>query len=198
MLPMIAEAEAAGADWHLCYGGRGRASMAFLDELAAYGDRVTLAPQDETGCSTWPRCSATPRTTPSSTAAAPSALLAGRRAALRVAVAAQARCTSSGSRPSEVADPAGGERGVRGATSRPAADAPPCPPDRSILDVIEDAGIGVLGSCQEGTCGTCEHIVLDGDPDHRDSVLSASERAANDAMMVCVSRCRSDRLILDL
>ena len=49
MLPMIAEAEAAGADWSLLYGGRERASMAFLDELARYGDKVTVAPQNETG-----------------------------------------------------------------------------------------------------------------------------------------------------
>ena len=49
ILPMVAEAEASGADWHLTYGGRTRASMAFTDRLAPYGDRVTLAPQDETG-----------------------------------------------------------------------------------------------------------------------------------------------------
>ena len=49
ILPMIAAAESAGADWRLLYGGRRRASMAFLDELARYGDRVTVAPQDETG-----------------------------------------------------------------------------------------------------------------------------------------------------
>ncbi len=49
MLPMIAQAEAAGADWRLLYGGRHRASMAFLPELAQYGDRVTVVPQDEAG-----------------------------------------------------------------------------------------------------------------------------------------------------
>ena len=49
ILPMIAAAQAAAADWHLLYGGRQRGSMAFLDELARYGDRVTVAPQDETG-----------------------------------------------------------------------------------------------------------------------------------------------------
>src|SRR6202012_6253744 len=48
-LPMIAAASAAGAGWRLLYGGRRRASMAFLPELARYGDRVTVAPQDETG-----------------------------------------------------------------------------------------------------------------------------------------------------
>ena len=49
MLPMIAQAEAAGADWRLLYGGRHRASMAFLPELAQYGDLVTVVPQDEAG-----------------------------------------------------------------------------------------------------------------------------------------------------
>jgi ferredoxin-NADP reductase len=47
LLPMIAAAEAAGAEWRLLYGGRSRASMAFLDELAGYGDKVLIHPQDE-------------------------------------------------------------------------------------------------------------------------------------------------------
>jgi ferredoxin-NADP reductase len=49
ILVMIAAPEAAGAQWRLVYGGRQRTSMAFLDELARYGDRVTVCPQDETG-----------------------------------------------------------------------------------------------------------------------------------------------------
>jgi hypothetical protein len=49
ILPMIREATRAGADWTLVYGGRRRSSMAFLDELAAYGDRVTVWPQEENG-----------------------------------------------------------------------------------------------------------------------------------------------------
>ena len=49
ILPMITTAEAAGADWHLWYGGRSRSSMAFLEELEGYGDRVTLWPEDEKG-----------------------------------------------------------------------------------------------------------------------------------------------------
>ncbi len=49
MLPMIAEAEAMGADWHLWYRGRARAGMAYCDLLTQYGDRVTLLPGDETG-----------------------------------------------------------------------------------------------------------------------------------------------------
>ena len=72
------------------------------------------------------------------------------------------------------------------------------PPERSVLDTIEEAGVSVLYSCEEGTCGTCETDVLEGEPEHRDSVLTAEERAAGETMMICVSRCRGDRLVLDL
>jgi ferredoxin len=72
------------------------------------------------------------------------------------------------------------------------------PPDRSILDVVEEAGVGVLSSCAEGTCGTCETTVLGGVPDHRDSVLTQQERRTGDCMMICVSRSCTERLVLDL
>ena len=72
------------------------------------------------------------------------------------------------------------------------------PPDTSILDAIEEAGIGVLSSCGEGTCGTCETPVLDGIPDHRDSVLDEEAREAGDCMMICVSRACTPRLVLDI
>lgn len=49
ILPVIAAAERAGADWRLLYGGRTRTSVAFVDELAGHGDRVVIAPQDEVG-----------------------------------------------------------------------------------------------------------------------------------------------------
>jgi ferredoxin len=55
-----------------------------------------------------------------------------------------------------------------------------------------------LSSCRQGTCGTCETGVLAGEPDHRDSILDDAERAAGDCMFVCVSRARTDRLVLDL
>jgi ferredoxin len=67
-----------------------------------------------------------------------------------------------------------------------------------VLDVINRAGANVLSTCREGTCGTCEVRVLDGIPEHRDSVLSLEERLANETMMTCVSRCRGHRLVLDL
>lgn len=72
------------------------------------------------------------------------------------------------------------------------------PPEKSLLDALNDAGIPVPCSCQQGICGTCEVHVLGGEVDHRDSILSQSERAANETMMTCVSRARSPRLVLDI
>jgi ferredoxin len=71
-------------------------------------------------------------------------------------------------------------------------------PEQSILDAAITARVGVLSSCGEGTCGTCEVPVLEGQPDHRDSVLDNEERAANDCMMISVSRALTPRLVLDL
>jgi len=70
--------------------------------------------------------------------------------------------------------------------------------DRSIVDVLESAGVAVITSCREGTCGSCETPVLDGEVDHRDSLLTAEERDSGKTMMLCVSRARSEVLVLDL
>jgi ferredoxin-NADP reductase len=71
-------------------------------------------------------------------------------------------------------------------------------PDQSILQVLTDAGIEVARSCEQGICGTCEVRVLEGEVDHRDSILSASERASNEIMMTCVSRAKGASLVLDI
>jgi ferredoxin-NADP reductase len=194
ILPMIRAAEAAGAGWELVYGGRRRASMGFLDELAPYGDRVSVRPQDETGLLDLDALLGTPRADTLVYCCGPEPLLA----------AVEQRC-------------AGWPRGalhVERFAPRPQTGAAPAqafevvlerselsltvPPDRSILSLVEEAGVGVLSSCAEGTCGTCETGVLEGVPDHRDSVLTDDERQANDCMMICVSRSTTARLVLDL
>jgi ferredoxin-NADP reductase len=72
------------------------------------------------------------------------------------------------------------------------------PPDRSILQVVREAGVDVPSACEQGLCGTCETRVIAGEPDHRDVLLSDAERAAGETMMVCSSRAKSSRLVLDL
>jgi len=197
MLPMIEAAEAAGAGWRLAYGGRKRASMSFLEDLAAYGERVTIWPQDEQGLLDLQGILSSAREDTLVYCCGPEALLS----------AVEGACASW---------PAGALHVERFA-ARPGADQPTSgalesfevvcqrsgltvtvPASRSVFEVLEDAGVSVLGSCLEGICGTCEAAVIEGTPDHRDSVLSEEEQACNDAMMLCVSRSLSSRLVLDL
>jgi ferredoxin len=71
-------------------------------------------------------------------------------------------------------------------------------PGRTVLAALQDAGVLVASACREGTCGSCETMVLSGEVDHRDSVLGVDERARHDSMMVCVSRAHTDHLVLDV
>lgn len=71
-------------------------------------------------------------------------------------------------------------------------------PEISIADALMKAGINVPVSCCEGICGSCETAVLEGEVDHRDSVLTKSEQDSHKLMMLCVSRSKSDRLVLDI
>lgn len=72
------------------------------------------------------------------------------------------------------------------------------PPDRSILDVVLEAGINAQYGCMQGSCGLCETSVLKGVPEHRDQLLADSVKAGNQAMLICCSRSRTSELVLDL
>ncbi len=72
------------------------------------------------------------------------------------------------------------------------------PADRSILDVLIDGGEDVVYDCKRGECGVCQVGVIEGIPDHRDSVLSDQERQAGKTMQICVSRACTPLLVLDL
>jgi tetrachlorobenzoquinone reductase len=72
------------------------------------------------------------------------------------------------------------------------------PSGKSILQCIQEAGIQVPHSCEEGVCGACETRVISGIPDHRDSILTESERKENATMMICCSGAKTPRLVLDI
>jgi vanillate O-demethylase ferredoxin subunit len=72
------------------------------------------------------------------------------------------------------------------------------PKGSTILFTLLEAGYNVAFSCASGMCGTCETDVLEGQPDHRDFVLSEEERAAGNVMMICCSGSCSPELVLDL
>ena len=194
ILPMIRAAEAAGAAWRLVYGGRERASMAFLGELAQYGDRVTVLPQDETGLLPLDALLGVPQPETLVYCCGPEPLLA---AVERCCAAWPPRSLHlERFAPKPQAEPARAE--AFEIVLQRSELTLTVPPDRSILSMIEEAGVGVLSSCAEGTCGTCETSVLEGEPDHLDSVLNDEERQAGDCMMICVSRSCTSRLVLDL
>lgn len=74
----------------------------------------------------------------------------------------------------------------------------PVPPGSTIRKILQEEGFSLPSTCQMGSCGTCETGVLQGVPDHRDHILNEAERASNKSMMICCSRAKSDRLVLDL
>ncbi len=194
ILPMVAAAQAAGADWQLVYGGRSRKSMAFRDALDTLGDRVRICPQDEVGLLDLPAAlsAATPGTRVYCCGPEPLLLAVEGHARASAAEALHVeRFAPKQVERSDVEVPFEVELTRSGRTVK-------VPPGCSVLQAVEQAGVPVLSSCQEGTCGTCETGVLDGVPDHRDSILTDAERASAELMMICVSRSSTPRLVLDL
>jgi ferredoxin-NADP reductase len=185
ILPMLAAATEAGRDWTLYYGGRTRRSMAFTDELAVHGDRVVLVPEDEAGL-----LPLAGLTADAVYCCGPPGLLAAAEAHWPAGSLHLERFAAT--------TPAAGERRpieVECARSRRRLLVPA---DRSILEVAEEAGLDPASSCTEGICGSCETAVLDGEPEHLDDLLTEQERATGRTMLICVSRARTPRLVLDL
>jgi ferredoxin-NADP reductase len=198
LVPMMAAAEERGSDWRLVYGGRSAGSMAFVAELTQrYGDRVLVLPQDEHGLLDLETILKDPRPDELVYCCGPEPLLN----------AVETLCSDS--RPAGAlhverfaAKPAAlrndGEESEFEVVLDRSGQTFTVSPGQSVLEALEAAGIEPPSSCREGICGTCETAVLAGIPDHRDSLLSDEERAANDTMMICVGRSLSPRLVLDL
>ncbi|MFI5659514.1 PDR/VanB family oxidoreductase [Streptomyces sp. NPDC051684] len=192
ILAMAREAARRGADWRMVYGGRGRASMAFTDELAALGGDLTLVPQDEQGHID---LDGTLAGLPEGTlvySCGPEPLLA----------AVEERCPAERLRLERFAAPVverSADDGEFEVECRTSGQTLTVGADTSILEAAEGAGIDVASSCRDGICGSCETRVIEGAPEHRDFLLSEAEHAASASMMICVSRCAAgSRLVLDL
>ena len=72
------------------------------------------------------------------------------------------------------------------------------PAQKTLLEGLNQEGVGIMSTCSKGTCGTCEVDVVGGVPEHRDTVLTALEKLDGKTMMPCVSRCIGSNLALDL
>ncbi|MGW7068251.1 PDR/VanB family oxidoreductase [Streptomyces sp. NPDC054855] len=191
LLAMAREAARRGAGWRMVYGGRNRGSMAFLDELASLSGDLTVVPQDEHGHIDLA----------SALDGLPAGTLVYCCGPEPLLTAVEALCPADRLRVERFAAPVVEQAGDASAFEvecRASGLTLSVGADTSILRAAEDAGLSVSSSCQEGICGSCETRVLDGTPDHRDFLLSEAEHAANTSMMICVSRCASGRLVLDL
>jgi len=192
---MIQWCEANRRPWHLHYLVRSRQRAAFLEALSAFAENVTLHADDEAGGLF--DVSAAVARQPANVhfyTCVPTPLLLAVEAAAKSYAEEQvhfewftpkAPIHDTGDRPFSI------ELARSGRTFE-------VPADQTILQVLEANGLRVDSSCREGTCASCETCVLDGTPDHRDSVLTAAERKNNDVMMICVSRALSATLVLDL
>ncbi|MEU8762975.1 PDR/VanB family oxidoreductase [Streptomyces sp. NPDC048659] len=187
VLPMVRAAEAAGADWRLLYCGRSRATMPYADELEELGrGRTTMVAEDESGRPDLGFLGGLPAET-AVHCCGPEGLMEAVGAALpegRTPVLERFTPARAGDgTPFEV------ELRRSGKTLTVAGD-------RSVLAAVREAVPGVLYSCEQGFCGTCRQDVLAGEVDHRDELLTDEERAGS--MLICVSRCAGERLVLDL
>lgn len=195
---MIDRVAAAGGRWRLVYGGRSRDSMAFSRELAELGgSRVRLVPQDTDGiidvaaaldsvdADTLVYCCG-----PAGMLAAVEAGCAERGMSGRLRLE---RFTASA--PEPVADGGDTAFDVELRQSRVVLHVPA---DQSLLEVVRSVRADVEFSCQEGYCGSCETRVLDGKPDHRGTLMSPEEHDEEGTMLICVGRCTSPLLVLDL
>ncbi|HET8744883.1 MAG TPA: PDR/VanB family oxidoreductase [Ramlibacter sp.] len=199
ILAMVRWCEAQGKPWKLVYAARSRVRMGFYEELRPFGGRVRWHCDDEQG---------------GPLAVAP--LLADVEPGTHVYCCGPAPLM-------EAVREHGGHLGDDALHfewfSAPAAEPQEgtaseadgfwidlqrsgtslhVPPERSVLEVLEANGHEVPFSCREGLCGTCETAVCEGQPEHRDYVYPPSQRESLRTMLVCVSRAKSPRLVLDL
>jgi len=195
LLPMIAAATTRNAQWHLTYCGRSRAGMGFQTDLDTYpADHVTLHPRDETSRIDLANIVAQWEPGTLIYCCGPESLLTALEKACTTLPSGTLRLERFV--PKEMTAPVRTDSfevvlAQNGVTLT-------VPPDKTILDLLLQSGVDVDYCCSEGTCGSCGVVVLAGEIDHRCSVLSDEERAAQNLMMVCVSRSAGQRLVLDL
>lgn len=195
LLPMIRQAHQLGAEWQLLYLGRDIGRLAFREELSAlYRDNVEVHASGSSGrrdIRAW--LSDLPEKT-LIYACGPEPLLHEAETLRATFSPAQIRTERFSAQTENETSHAEPYEVVLKETGRtvPAED------HQTIAEALHSAGIDIVTSCGQGVCGTCETTVLDGQPEHRDSILEEDERQDNTCVFPCVSRSGSRRLVIDL
>ena len=200
ILSMIRWCEAQGRPWKLVYAARSRVRMGFYEELRALGGRVRFHCDDEQGgpLAVVPLLAdVEPGTHVYCCGPAP-LMEAVREHGAHLGAEALHFEWFSAPQPAAAEQDAGTAPEGFWVDLKRSGTSLLVPPERSVLEVLEDHGHEIPFSCREGLCGTCETAVCDGQPDHRDYVYPPAQRATLRTMLVCVSRAKSQRLVLDL
>lgn len=192
MLPMLERLAVLGASWELHYAWR-VGSVPFERALQGYGARVTFAVRDSPGYRRLEIERLVAEAPQASTfyCCGPEPMLASFQAATNGLAEGRARIEHFAA-----AAPIAAEGGFVVVLAKQGREFV-VGPGQTILEALLDHGIAAPHSCQQGICGACETTVLEGVPDHRDGILTASERAANNTMMICCSGSLTPRLVLD-
>jgi ferredoxin-NADP reductase len=196
--PLIAMAAALNrthANWRMIYAAKSRADAAFLDELImVYSEKIETRFSDEGHRL--------------DLAAEISKLADGAQlylcGPLRLLDAARAQWSAAGRSQADLRFETFASGGLyapetfRVKIPRLGIDLD-VPPDRSLLDVLEGAGVEVMADCRRGECGLCtlDVIAVEGEIDHRDVFLSDHEKQNNEKICACVSRAVGGSITLD-
>jgi ferredoxin len=190
---MVAALEARGADWKMLYGGRRRKSMAYLDVLGRYSDKLEICPEEEFGLLDLASTVGNSEQQRAIYCCGPGPLID----------AVIQTCSTLGHE-APYFERFSGEVVEYDTSADFAFDVLidgtdlrlEVPVDKSIATVLEENGIWVPTSCTEGYCGVCETRVIAGIPDHRDEYLTEETRATNRTMMICIGRSKTPELVL--
>lgn len=196
---MVDELSARGARWHLHYGGRSREHMAFVTELVDLGgNNVSIVPEDVDGLLDVPAIIGKLSPEAAVYCCGPAPLLDAVLAACAQVGASERLHFERFVAPTDGVELVSDENKAFEVELRKSGVTLQVAADQTLLEVVQGVLPDMPFSCTEGYCGSCESVVLDGEPDHRGSLMSPEEHDEEGTMLICVGRSKSQRLVLDL
>jgi ferredoxin-NADP reductase len=197
LLCMARQLAKLGRSYEVLYFARSRAAAAFADTLKALGAKVYWHFDDETGGPPDLRALLAQRQAEGAHfyACGPATMLDSFETACKELGIVNAHLERFSAKPVQAATDARTQFAVE---LRKSGLTFAVTEGKTLHDMLIDLKVDVPWSCEEGICGSCETRVLEGVVDHRDMVLTPAEQATHKVMMVCVSGCKSDRLVLEL